>query len=308
MSEADNPCERVPGWLLAIGPILVMVLVAVGLYVTAPFGNLERMADASTLEIIYLLTIIGAIAGIVPVAIGMLWFPYIRALDARFVHAFVALGAGVLLFIAFEMGGELVTYGGELESASVAVTVGVVGVVGTFVLMYALSEWREGASASAEKSGLQIAYLVAFALGLHSVGEGLAIGVTLVQGQATLVLMLVIGFVIHNILEGLTIIAAIARDAATPAFWHFAAVGLIAGGPVIFGGWLGSLGTSPLLAMACYAVAVGAIVQAIVEMTDLVRFDSGSLLTTTNAATFVAGFLLMFILEDLIVEGWIVPA
>lgn len=307
MSERREYLQGVPGWLLAIGPVVVIGSIAGILYVTWPFGTLDGMADASALELLWVLTIVGAIAGIVPVTVGMLWYPYIKRLDVRFVHGFIALGAGVLAFIAVEMTGEMIEYGGELESTLLAATVGIVGVGGTLGAMYGLSLWRQSTSASAGKSGLQIAYLVAIALGLHSVGEGLAIGVSLVNEEATLVMLLVIGFVIHNVLEGLTVVAAMARDATPPRLVHFGAVGLLAGGPVILGGWFGSLGTTSLLAMVFYAIAVGAILQAILEMVELVRIDTDTLVTATTAATFVAGFLLMFVLEDLIVEGWIVP-
>ncbi|WP_290811458.1 ZIP family metal transporter [Halovivax sp.] len=307
MSDEPPYLDRWPGWALAIGPVVIIGLVAVLLYFAWPFGDLDGMADASTLEILWVLTIAGATAGIVPVTIGMLWFPYIKRLDVRFVHGFIALGAGVLAFIAVEMAEEMVDYAGAVESASVGLGVGVAAVTITFGLMYALSKWRASTAASAEKSGLQIAYLVAIALGLHSIGEGLAIGVSLINEQATLVMLLVIGFVIHNVLEGLTCVAAMARDHAPPKMRHFAAIALLAGGPVIVGGWIGSLGESSLLALIFFAIAVGAILQAIVEMVDLVRIDAEKLVTRTTAGTFVAGFFLMFLLEDVIVEGYIVP-
>ena len=307
MDDESPYWERVPGWALAIGPIVVIALTAVVLYLTWPFDTLDGMSEATTLEILWMLTIVGAIAGIVPVTIGMLWFPYIKRLDVRFVHGFIALGAGVLAFIAVEMTEEMVDYAGELESASLGVGVAIVAVGATFGAMFGLSKWRESTATSSQKSGLQIAYLVAIALGLHSIGEGLAIGVSLIQEEATLVMLLVIGFVIHNVLEGLTCVAAMARDEAPPRFVHFGAIALLAGGPVILGGWFGSLGTTPLLALVFYAIAVGAILQAILEMVGLVRIDADKLVTRTTAATFVAGFLLMFVLEDVIVEGWIVP-
>ncbi|WP_254862759.1 ZIP family metal transporter [Halovivax gelatinilyticus] len=309
MSDESPYWERLPGWILAVGPIVVIALVAALLYLTWPFGSLDGMADAGTVEIVWMLTIIGAIAGIVPVVIGMLWFPYIRRLDSRFVHGFIALGAGVLAFIAVEMTEDMLEYAGDVEGTTTAVGIGlgIAAVAVTFGLMYVLSEWRESAASTSGKTGLQIAYLVAIALGLHSIGEGLAIGVYFVLGDATMVMLLVIGFVIHNVLEGLTCIAAMARDELPPKLRHFGLIALLAGGPVIVGGWIGSFGEDPLLALVFFAVAIGAILQAIVEMVDLVRIDAESLITLTTAATFVAGFFLMFLLEDVIVEGWIVP-
>lgn len=303
--------DDLPRWLLAVGPVAVLTVVFALLYVTSPFGDLASVDSASTIEIIWMVTIIGAIAGLVPVAIGMLWFPFIRDLDPRYLHAFMALAAGVLVFIAFEMVGEMVEYSAAVDSTLVSGTVAVVGVGGTFAVMYVASTWRQHKMASHGKSGLHIAYLVAIALGLHSIGEGLGIGVAYVQGDATLVMLLVLAFVMHNVMEGPTIVAAVARETETPPLRHFAAMGVIAGAPVILGGWVGSFANTPLLAMLFYAVAVGAIAQVLLEVAELIRFDAEAVLSRTNTATFVSGFVLMFFLEDvlvdLVLEGWLVP-
>ena len=318
MSEANPPVDRLPRWVLAVGPIVILGTVLAVLFLTSPFGNVDAMAEAGTLEVLWMLTIIGAIAGIVPVVIGMLWFPFIRSLNPRYLHAFLALSAGVLAFIAFEMSEEIVDHGAEMNpvtvggfeasNMAVAAAVALVGIGGTFLVMYVVSQWRQRKVSSSEKSGLQIAYLVALALGLHSIGEGLGIGVAFIDGDATLVTLLVLGFVLHNVMEGPTVVAAVARDRATPPLRHFAAMGLIAGGPVILGGWIGSLATSSLLAVLFYAIAVGAILQVLIEIADLIRFDAQALVTRLNATTFVIGVGLMFLLEDVIVEGWLLPA
>lgn len=303
--------SQLPRWVQAVGPIVILVVVFITLYLTSPFGAIDQLADASPLQMLWMLTIIGTIAGIIPVAIGMLWFPFIRGLDPRYLHAFLALAAGVLVFIAIEMTDEILDHGAEVDSALLAGTVAVVGVLGTFVAMYVVSKWRQRTMASTEKSGLEIAYLVAFALGLHSIGEGLGIGVAFVQGDATLVTLLVLAFVMHNVMEGPTVVAAVARDRATPPLRHFAAMGVIAGGPVILGGWIGSLGESALLAVFFFAIAVGAILQVLIEVAGLIKFDAEAVLTRVNVATFVVGFALMFLLEDvltsLLIEGWLVP-
>ncbi|MFC4438034.1 MULTISPECIES: ZIP family metal transporter [Natrialbaceae] len=300
--------EQVPQWVLAVAPLGVLALVIGLLVITSPFGDIDSMADAGTVDILWMLTIIGFLAGVVPVAIGMLWFPFIRALDYRLIHAFLALSAGVLVFIAFEMTGEVIDYGGELESASLGVAAAVGGVGATFGIMYLLSKWRQRTMVTgAEKSGLHVAYLVAIALGLHSIGEGLAIGTAFVLGRGELVMLLVIGFVMHNIMEGPTVVAAVARDRTSPPLRHFAVMGLLAGGPVILGGWLGSLASSALLAVVFYAVAIGAILQVLVELVELIRFDAEAIVTRLNAITFFVGVVLMFILEDVVVEGWVLP-
>ena len=307
----DRSIYDLPRWLLAIGPVVVLGVVFGLIYLTSPFSGITMGTEASTLEILWMLTIIGAIAGIIPVVIGMLWFPFIRNLDPRYLHAFMALAAGVLVFIAVEMTEDALEHAGDAESTTLALVLIVAGVAGTFAVMYAASEWRQRKMVSDEKSGLEIAYLVALALGLHSIGEGLGIGTYFILDEPTQVMLLVLAFVMHNVMEGPTIVAAVARERETPPFRHFAAMGLIAGGPVILGGWIGSFAQSDLLAALFFAIAIGAILQVLIEVAELIRFDAEAVITRVNAATFSFGFVLMFLLEDVLtevlLEGWLVP-
>lgn len=300
-----------PRWVLAVAPLVVLGSAVALLAATSPFGSVESTADATPLEILWILGVIGAIAGVVPVAIGMLWFPFIRALEYRRVHAFLALSTGVLAFIAVEMIGKIVASGAAAGRPVVAATLAVVGVSATFGVTSFVSHLRYRTMASGGRTGLHVAYLVAVALGLHSVGEGLAIGTAFVEGDGTLVTLLVVGFVIHNVMEGPTIVAAVARDRTTPPLGHFLGMGVIAGGTVILGGWVGSFAQSTLLAVLFYAIAIGAILQVLIEVAELIRFDAEAVLTRTNAATFAVGFVLMFVLDDILtdvlLEGWLVP-
>ncbi|APW99125.1 metal cation transporter [Halobiforma lacisalsi AJ5] len=305
----DRSLQDLPRWLLAIGPLVVLAVVFGLLSLTSPFGDLSAGEGATTLEIVRVLTVIGSIAGIVPVAIGMLWFPFIRNLPTRYLHGFMALAAGVLAFIAVEMVGDVADYAGEASNTPVVLALALAGIGTTFAVMYLVSRWRQHAAAGAEKSGLEVAYLVAFALGLHSVGEGLGIGVAYVQGNTSLLTLLVLAFIMHNVMEGPTVVAAVARDHETPPLWHFAGMGLLAGGPVILGGWIGSIAQSAALAAVFFGMAIGAVLQVLIEVAELIRFDAEAVITRTNAVTFSMGFALMFLLEDVLtavfLEGWL---
>ncbi|MFC6905129.1 metal cation transporter [Halalkalicoccus tibetensis] len=295
-----------PRWLLAVGPVLVLALAVGTLFLTSPFGDAAAVADASSLEVLWSLTVIGFFAGILPVVIGMLWFPYIRTLDAHLVHAVLALSAGILTFVGIEIVAELFGFVAGVEAAYLGEGVAIVALVGTFLAMHAVSVWRRRTVVSGGfGDGLHVAYLVAIALGLHSLGEGLAIGSAFALGQEELLTLLVIGFLLHNVTEGPTIIAAVARDRETPPIRHFAVMGVLAGGTVIVGGWIGSLSVSPLVATVFFAVALGAIGQVILEVAELVREDAGRVLTRLNAATFALGIGLMFLLEEVLVDGFL---
>ncbi|WP_049927335.1 ZIP family metal transporter [Halopiger goleimassiliensis] len=306
---SDRSRYDLPRWILAIGPVFVLLAVCSLLYLTSPFGDLSGGSDATTLEVLWIVTVIGILAGIVPVAIGMLWFPFIRNLETRYVHGFMTLAAGVLVFIGLEIVRDVVELTGAVGASALAAGIAVGSGGLTFGVMYVASRWRQRTMVTGGKSGVEIAYLVAIALGLHSIGEGLGIGVSYVQGDTATLTLLVLAFVMHNVMEGPTVVAAVARERATPPLRHFAAMGVIAGGPVILGGWIGSFAQSDLLAILCYAIAVGAIVQVLIEVGQLIRIDAEAVLTRTNAASFAVGFALMFLLEDVLTEaildGWL---
>lgn len=299
LSEFDPP-----RWSLAVGPVLVLALAVGTLFLTSPFGDAAAIADATSIEMLWSLTVIGFFAGILPVLIGMLWFPSFRTLDEHWVHAVLALSAGILTFVGIEMVEELVGFVVAVEATAVGEIAGLVALTATFAVMYAVSRWRRRTVATpATENGLHVAYLVAIALGLHSLGEGLAIGSAFALGEESLLTLLVIGFLLHNVTEGPTIVAAIARDAEAPPIRHFALMGTLAGGTVIIGGWIGSLLVSPLVGVLFFAIAIGAIAQVILEVAELVRADAGQALTRLNAATFAVGIGMMFLLEAVIVEG-----
>ena len=58
--------------------------------------------------------------------------------------------------------------------------------------------------------------MVAIGIGLHNLGEGLAIGSAYAAGALALGAFLVVGFAIHNTTEGLAIVAPLADRSARP--------------------------------------------------------------------------------------------
>ena len=69
---------------------------------------------------------------------------------------------------------------------------------------------RRGRAAPA--LGYRAALLVAIGIGLHNLGEGLAIGSAYAVGSLALGAALVVGFALHNTTEGLAIVAPVARE------------------------------------------------------------------------------------------------
>lgn len=122
--------------------------------------------------------------------------------------------------------------------------------------------------AGKQNTGLALAYQMALGIGLHNVGEGLAIGGAFALGEAALGVFLIVGFTLHNVTEGIGIAAPVLRD--RPPVVHFAALAALAGGPAIIGTWIGAFVYSPLWTTIFLAVGAGAILQVIVEVSRLV--------------------------------------
>jgi ZIP family zinc transporter len=115
---------------------------------------------------------------------------------------------------------------------------------------------------------LRLAYQIALGIGLHNLGEGLAIGSAFSIGEAALGVFLIVGFTLHNVTEGIGVAAPLVEH--RPAFRHFIGLALLAGGPAVIGTWIGAFTFSPFWTAVFLAIGVGAIVQVIYEVGRLV--------------------------------------
>ncbi|GBD32099.1 MAG: metal transporter [Gemmatimonadales bacterium] len=236
-------------------------------------------------------TAIGVYVGVLPVAIGLLWFPFLRRLDRRWLHFALALTAGLLVFLGVDALDEALEAAEALAGAYQGVLVVAVGALGALLVLQALS--RSKLSVEGEAGRRAIAYLIALGIGLHNLGEGLAIGAAYSLGEVALGAFLIVGFMLHNTTEGLGIVAPIARD--RPRVGTLAALGLLAGAPTIAGAWIGGLAYSPFYATLFLAVGVGAIAQVVAALYRLVaRETDGAVWTPYTAGGVLAGMLVMY--------------
>lgn len=142
---------------------------------------------------------------------------------------------------------------------------------------------------------LSLAYLLALGVGLHNLGEGLAIGAAYALGEIALGALLVIGFTLQNITEGLAIVAPTSNEPARMK--SLMSIGLIAGVPTVFGTWIGGFSFSTSLATLFLAIGAGAIVQVVYEILRYMgKGDSPirALVTPRNLLGLVLGLLLMY--------------
>jgi zinc transporter ZupT len=235
--------------------------------------------------------LIGLLVGVVPVALGLLWLPSLRRAGAAWLAAFMALTAGLLTFLGVEALFEAL----ELQ-AGLPPSLGGPGLVllglaasalGMTFLSVRLTKGRVGAS------GPALALLVAIGIGVHNLGEGLAIGTSFATGELQLGAFLVIGFMVHNVTEGLGIAAPATRARVT--LWHLAALALIAGAPAILGTWIGGFATNDVLTPLFFALAAGAALQVVVEVGRYVaRTAPGGLRSGWAVGGYLAGIAAMW--------------
>jgi zinc transporter ZupT len=140
--------------------------------------------------------------------------------------------------------------------------------------------------------------MVSIGIGLHNLGEGLAIGAAIGLGEVALSTFLIIGFTIHNTTEGLAIAAPMARQ--KPMIAKLAAMGFIAGAPAIFGAWIGGFEYSPIAAIMFLSIGAGAIFQVVVSIMGWIRQDQKGFLSAPTAAGITIGMIIMYLTSILV--------
>ena len=287
------PYHWEPGWDLGVD-LLLSDGTTVGHEIAAP-----QESPGFTGDVLLTLALIGLFVGIIPVALGMLWFPFMQTMSDRALHAVLVFAAGVLAFLAFDAGFESLELADQIPGVYEGKLLVVGGGLGALLLVQSVTAWRKGRTAG-DASGLWIAYLVAFSIGLHNLAEGLAIGSSFALGHAALGTFLVVGFMLHNVTEGPAVVAPMANE-GRPPLYHFAVLGLLAGGPVILGGWVGSFAYSPTIGAVFLALGVGAILQVNWEIAGIIRGQGGRLASATNLLAFLVGFVVMYVTDIFVV-------
>jgi zinc transporter, ZIP family len=250
---------------------------------------------ATGLSFFGLMALLGIYVGVIPVALGMLWLPWIRRIPPGWMRAVMALTVGLLAFLAVDATLEGLELAGEGSQAFGGATLVLIGAAASYLLLTGVSAWlaqRREAARAAGASGVNLALLVAVGIGLHNLGEGIAIGSAYSIGALALGAFLVVGFAIHNTTEGLAIVAPVAH--LRPSLGRLALLGLIAGGPAVLGAWIGAAAFNPSLAAFLFGFGAGAIVQVIVQLAPSLRDGAGRTLHPTSVAGLLSGLALMF--------------
>ena len=245
-------------------------------------------------ETFWAFALIGLYVGVIPVFLGIFWFPALRKFGRRAMTFLMAATAGLLIFLGLDTLAEALEFAAKIPSAFQGIGLIGIGAVATFMLLDAISKKQTNAAGTETDRRLAIAFMIAVGIGFHNLGEGLAIGAAYNVGEVALGTFLVVGFIIQNITEGLGIIAPVLRD--KPGIGKLAVMGLIGGGPAILGAWIGGFTPSPFLAVLFLAIGAGAIFEVIYEISKLIQKDTDRQpMPMTVFSGVLAGMMLLWV-------------
>ena len=239
-------------------------------------------------------TLIGLYVGVIPVFLGIFWFPALRQLGRRAMTFLMAATAGLLIFLGLDTLVEALEVAAAVPSSFQGIGLIGIGAVATFLLLDAISQRQTAITGNETERRMAVALMIAIGIGFHNLGEGLAIGAAYNVGEIALGTFLVVGFIIQNITEGLGIIAPVLRD--RPSLGRLALMGLIGGAPAIIGAWIGGFTPSPFLAVLFLAIGTGAIFQVVYEIAKLIQKDTArEAMPLTVFSGVVTGMLLLWV-------------
>jgi zinc transporter, ZIP family len=238
-----------------------------------------------------LMGLLGTYVGIIPVVLGMLFFPALRRVGDEWVRVFMAVTIGLLGFLVIDGSLEGLEIGNASSGAFGGAELLFLGAGAAFLVLTAIDRRLRAGVERQRRAGagaFRLALMVSIGIGLHNLGEGLAIGSAYAVGSLALGAFLVVGFAIHNTTEGLAIVAPLAR-ADRPSLARLLALGLIAGGPAVLGAVIGAAAYDQELAAFLIGVGVGAIVQVIGQLLPSVKDGKGQALYPLSIAGMLAG-------------------
>ncbi|HWH15003.1 MAG TPA: hypothetical protein VNT51_09665, partial [Miltoncostaeaceae bacterium] len=200
LGRLDGVTLRVPYDWIEGEAYEVGVLTSTGGVVDAPIA-VAAETPAGDASFLGLLALVGIYVGVIPVSVGMLWLPFARRVQPALLRFLLALTVGLLVFLGADAFVEGIEVGGQGAQSFGGPALVIIGAVVAFIVLSAIDAAMRSRQRGA--SGFRLSLLIAIGIGLHNLGEGLAIGSAYAIGELALGAFLVIGFALHNTTEGL---------------------------------------------------------------------------------------------------------
>ena len=243
---------------------------------------------------IFYAAVLGVIAGLIPVYLGLLPIPLFRRLSISKRNLLLCFSIGILMFLFADVTGEGVDLSKQVSYGPFLFAVGLI--VGVGVPFFVASRRRTAKDASLTAANISAksltAYIISFAIGMHNLGEGLALGAAYAAGQFGLTALLVVGFALHNGTEGIAISGPVSDISVR--IRELALMGFLAGAPTIIGSVLGSLFYSEVAGALFFSIAAGALLYVVVELLRRAQSSKSTL------AGLLIGILLMYFTDLLL--------
>jgi ZIP family zinc transporter len=280
--------------------------------VTTIGGKISAGIDAAALSpergnsFFALMALLGVYVGVIPVALGMLWMPFVRRAPAVWVRVLLGVTVGLLAFLALDATLEAVdivagksSFGGPL--------VVFLGAAAAYLILEGTDAWMRRQQKpqaplttqatsqnphAAPMTPRRLALLIAIGIGMHNLGEGLAIGSAYAVGSLALGASLIVGFAIHNTTEGLAIVTPLAKE--PPHVAWLALLGLIAGTPAAAGALIGATVYQPALSAFLLGAGAGAVAQVAVKLLPMLKDRTGKTFTALTSTGVILGMAVMF--------------
>lgn len=242
-------------------------------------------------------SLIGFYVGVVPVGLGLLWYPFMRRFSSKGIQAVMAFTVGLLFFLAVDTIQEGLELGAEAPGIFQGTGLVWFGALISFLFLLAIDQTKSKKAEHEIDNGKRVSFKIATGIGLHNLGEGLAIGAAFAAGEAALGTFLIIGFTLHNITEGIGIAAPLLK--ANPTIQTFLALAVLGGAPAIIGTWIGGFVFNQTLAALFFGIGAGAIIQVIYVIFKMIIKDAKALrapsVSWLNFSGLVLGILLMYV-------------
>lgn len=296
LKRFDRAVVHIPYPWVAGDPHEIKFITSKGLIFVGEVAAAAKTPEADQ-QRFFQYALIGFYVGIVPVGLGLLWFPFMRRFSIRGIHAMLALTVGLLFFLVidtFQEGFEMAA-----EAPGVFQGSGLVwfGALLSFLFLIAIDQANERKTKANSEEGKRVSYKLATGIGLHNFGEGLAIGAAFAVGEAALGTFLVIGFTLHNITEGIGIASPMLKE--RPTWKTFLTLAAIAGGPAILGTWTGGFIFNDTLAALFFGIGAGAILQVIYVISRMILKESEkkgyNAVSWMNFIGLTLGIILMYV-------------